>query len=419
MSQNSIVIVSVFGRGHSLAAALKKSLNCSVSLIDLSEFMGNWSMEEIEGPFGFFKSEKLSELQLARLNADDSFVENSSGFVVWFKNQVLELKSALTTVQAEKLFMDLHGLSLLDGKGISGEFSKSWGQRFFSTISRTSYYPSAANLPGVSLYPGWTQPFFVRQVTRQGLDKNLRWLEEQGVQVLRKTNIIDVATSGSNEIHGLELSGAISGLYQIEQLVWCLSSEETEFYSTRLLEKIFAQDKLESQWCWLKYRIAMENCRERSILPLHWVLVDDVEAPWTHENAVYVQRTAADEFFDCWMRLPTVQRFNKEYISSRGKDLESLFHKHLSASQARIHSYPQEYYYTYSHLGAPRYPVYRGSAEFKQWKNVSFSSPETWDFYGWDQILLFENKVISSLENWWKLKLQKEAKQRRHQGEHP
>lgn len=154
----------------------------------------------------------------------------------------------------------------------------------------------------------------------------------------------------------------------------------------------------------------MGECPEREALPSHWGYLKDPDAPWSHENLLLIQGTSSPEFFDVWQRLPTVQRFNREYLVARGEDLLEALGKFILPEKISIHTYPQEYSYTYLDLGAPRFPVFGGSPKQTSMSNVYFSSPEVWNFYGWDQILLSHQSIEAELMKWWQLKLAKLAK---------
>ena len=64
-NNSSVVLVSAFGRGHWLAANLVAE-GIPVDLIDVTERMGVWPVEDTEGPFGFFKNEKVQEVLCLR-----------------------------------------------------------------------------------------------------------------------------------------------------------------------------------------------------------------------------------------------------------------------------------------------------------------------------------------------------------------
>jgi len=223
-------------------------------------------------------------------------------------------------------------------------------------------------------------------------------------------------------VTGFEISGIKQGLFPLEQLVWTLTSEETYFLNERVGKYFYPESSLESEWCWVRYRVGLKDCFERQSLPIHSVIVGDLYSPWSHENLMVLQRTPLQDQFDAWIRIPTVQRFNKEYLSSRSERMKKHLSQRMSLADPQILIFPQEYYYTYAQLGAPRHPIYaekdklkRGKARFK---NMHLSSPEDWPHYAWSAVFERSEHIRSHLVKWWQDKLLKELKEKRKE-QHP
>lgn len=405
MNQYTVNIISLFGRGHILAASLQQA-GISTSLVDLSSSMGVWSPEESEGPFGFFKTDRLSGQQLACLNADDPVVENATGLTVWFGSRLLEMKSQVTPTLCQQFGFNLEEI-------VAGQPVRRLEEKFLELHQSTQFPDLAmlANSQPLRTQPVY-QPFYIRQVTRSGLAKSLNWVEQQGVKVYTEVKALDLSMATRKKVSGIELSGKTAGLLKSDLWVWCLTSEESRFLNERFSEKLFSGDIQESVWCWMKYRISLSDCRERRALPYQWICVQDIEAPWTHENVIVVQRTASDDLFDCWVRLPTQQRFNKDYLLARAQDLKRALSKKIPDQFIKLHSFPQEYNYTYSDLGPARFPLFEEKPNVPKLENVIFSSPEVWNHYGWENIFKFQEKIHSQIAVWWKKKVEKEEKQK-------
>lgn len=403
MKQSSVSVVSIFGRGHSLAARLQQA-GIPTVLVDLSSSMGVWSPEEAEGPFGFFKSDRLSGQQLARLNADDPVIENEPGLTVWFGKRLLELKSQVTPTLCQQFGLNLEEMVL-------GQPLKNLEEKFLEQF-QSARLPSLAKLSKSNLVRSQLvqNPLLIRQVTRTGLQKSLNWVEQQGVEVISDVKALDLSMLGKKKISGIELSGKTAGIFKSEMWIWCLTSEETRFVNERISDKLFEQEIQESTWSWMKFRFSISECRERKVLPYHWIYVQDIEAPWTHENMMIIQKTASEDLFDCWVRLPTLQRFNKDYLLSRGQDLKMALATKIPAEFLKLHSFPQEYNYTYSDLGAPRFPLFETEPRLPSLDNVEFNSPESWSHYGWESILLSQAKVQEKMISWWKKKVEREER---------
>jgi hypothetical protein len=86
----------------------------------------------------------------------------------------------------------------------------------------------------------------------------------------------------------------------------------------------------------------------------------------------------------------------------------------MSLSDPNVLNFPQEYYYTYAQLGAPRFPVFATSQESvrgrESYSNIHLDGPEIWSQYLWENY--FENHELlrSRISAWWKEKLLREQK---------
>jgi hypothetical protein len=421
-SEGQVIVVSAFGRGHWAAAELVQR-GLKTVLVDVSSQLGVWPSEDVEGPFGFFKNERLSPLQLERLNSEDAFYELTNGFTFWLDKGPFELKGPLTRFNLES--SNLHPLvqeQLLTGANKQGRslyrnlrflnFDKTWLLHAAHQLAGTTYVANAKGAQeGVAL-PLFSS-FLMRNATRPGFDKSLEWLRAKGVEVLQPPALVDLAFGSRKKIEGLELAGQRQGILRLDHLVWTLSSEETHFMNPKLGQYLFPQGPLESEWSWVRYRLQFEECFEREHIPSHVLLVQDLESPWTHENFLILQRTVVADQFDAWVRLPSVQRFNREYLTKRGDKITGILSARMPLLKPQILSYPQENYYTYSQLGAPRYPVYslhkkkkRGLSRFH---NLHLDGPEVWDHYSWNCYFNSQEQFVGRIEQWWKNKLLKEA----------
>lgn len=422
-----VILISAFGRGHWLAAALAQE-GIKTTLVDVSSKLGVWPSEDIEGPFGFFRNEKISESQLERLYSDAPFDEVPNGFTLWLKEGPLECKGPLTKFTIDKSSLSPHikdflwsGLSDKSGRALyknldSMDFEKSWLLHLAHQWAGTTYKANAQGAAvgqGVPLFSS----FFVRQATRSGLEKSLEWLASKGVEVIRPHQIVDASFRGKKTITGLELSGEKQGIFRLEQIVWMLTSEETYFLNERLGKYFYPEGALEPEWCWVRYRVGLQQCFERDHLPSHTLVIDDLYSPWTHENMMLVQRTTLPDQFDVWMRIPTVQRFNKEYLTGRSERMKTHITARMSLSNPQILNFPQEYYYTYAQLGAARFPVFKESQSSRRgkvlFKNLYLDGPEEWPLYSWGTYFERHELILAKISNWWKEKLLKEQKEKR------
>lgn len=418
-----VILVSAFGRGHWLAAALAQE-GIKTILIDVSNKLGVWPAEDIEGPFGLFRTEKISEGQVERLYCEDSFEEAVDGFSLWLKSGPFELKGPLTKYRLEKSTLSPQVQDQLlqnpahKNKSIykNTSFKESWLLHLAHQWASSTYVPNAHALLEGRASP-LVSPFMVRHATRGGYEKSFQWLKSKGVEVIRPQDVLDISFQGRNKISGIELSGSEQGLFKLDKMIWLLSSEETYYLNEKVGEYFFPQGALEPEWSWIRYRVGLNDCTERKALPLHMVVLEDVDSPWTHENMMIIQRTALADQFDVWMRIPTVQRFNKEYLADRSQAMIGLLLQRMPLSQPQVLSFPQEYYYTYAQLGPSRYPVFaaevssrRGQSEYV---NLYLDGPELWTQYSWDIYFEAHQNIKLDVLVWWQEKVLREQKEKR------
>lgn len=419
-----VFIVSIRGRGHGLAAELRRR-GLEVILLDLTSQIGVWPAEDQEGPFGFFKAENISPTFVERLHEEDPYQALERGFTFWTPKGVLEMKGPMTRYLLgqwgwkedwiDSLANEKPSLQFFDVKKGLGSL---WPLVMAHTLACT-YEVKAMEAPITSRKLPLSAEFSIRFSTRQGLEKSLQWLVQLGVQVLSKTQILDLSQIGTTRWDGFELKGEVSGICKAPRFVWCLSSQETRFYSEKVFDKIYKSRILEPQWCWVRYRGRLPEISEVQILPLHFVMIRDPDSPWTHDNLMIVQRTSSRDQFDFWMKIPALQRFNKEYLTQGWEKIRNNWTDRLSHLNPTLVSYPQEYYYPYEELGPSSFPIFgREHGEKKHAmgpaKNSFFHHPEQWQDYSWGgqyEVQLSLGEKI--LQSWKEEQLRKEERRDR------
>lgn len=423
--RTSVLIISAYGRGNWLAAELHRE-NIPVVVIDVTSKLGSWPPEDIEGPFGFFSSENITSSQSERVFSGDSYESVDDGFTVWLSDGPIEFKSPVTEYRLKVLGQNVEVCDLLRGskavdknkyaiaKWASDNFFHSWVLQLAHQFAATTFVSNAkASLQGKALH--LMNPFFVRKATRAGQQKAMDWLLDKKVELLQKTEILDISFHNKKYISGLELQGERAGVLHFQQLVWTLSSEESYFVNPKVAKHFFPKGILEPEWCWVRYRMKFSSCQEIESLPLHLIVIDEVGAPWSHQNLIVLQRTALENHFDAWIRIPNVQRFNKEYLRIRGEKIVAIMGQRLPISLPEIQSFPQEFYYAYSQIGPAIFPVYqekfsRGKSQFN---NLFQDGPEVWMNYLWGHQFECQQVTRDSLVKWWELiQMRKERESR-------
>nr|HRO68625.1 hypothetical protein [Pseudobdellovibrionaceae bacterium] len=420
MNQYDVLITSVFGRGHWLAAELQAQ-KMKVLLLDLTSQMGVWPPEDGEGPFGVFRVERFADSFLESLAYGDPVESVENGFCVWLPSGPLEFKGPLSRFHWERLKLPMEWLEALSKGGpiasasAERDFSKTWPVALASQLSSTHYSPAALALKDGRPLP-LAATFGIRFATRQGLLKNLEWLRERGVDASDGTQILDLSFGGRKKVSGAEMKGEKSGLVRFQEMIWTLTGGETRFLSERIASHLFPGGIINPSWCWVRYRLTVQTHPTLERLPLHVVLVKDLESPWTHTNLVILQKTASERSLDAWIRIPAVQRFNRGYVEEHGRRIVEFMKERLADTHPEIQSLPQESSYTSQELGEARFPVWtEGLSPAKtrlSSSNVHFESPENRESHGLDEAFDHQKELRDRLVRAWHLKQEKLMKEK-------
>tara|TARA_B100000749_G_scaffold280899_1_gene281113 strand:- start:211472 stop:212734 length:1263 start_codon:yes stop_codon:yes gene_type:complete len=393
-----VVIVSIFGRGHWLAAELAEA-GQQVALVDVSHRMGRWAPEDWEGPFGFFHSDRLSASQIERLSEDDYHDNVEQGFTLWLRRGPIDTKGPLSAFWFQKLgfseevskYVTSYNLlsseerKSLQGKIADSDFEKTWFAHLCHQLASSTYVENAQSITeGRPL--NVMSPLNIRRTTRRGFEKSLQWCESKGVTVFRDADLIDGQVE-NGQLSRIEIRGDWSGNLSSEQFIWQLTSDESYHASNKLSQILFPQGRVKPVWSWVRYRIQLDETPTLSSLPNQFVLVKDLFLPWTHSNLMVVQKTVRQENFDVWVKIPSQMRYQRTYLENVNQEILDEFKLRIPKSKPVNVDMPQDYLYEESELGPSRFPVYL-SNELKQlkrgsFKNVSFDGPENWVNLDW------------------------------------
>lgn len=415
-SSLDVVIASAFGRGNWLAAELADK-GMSVALVDVSESLGRWAPEDWEGPFGFLQSEKISAGQLTRLTHEDYHDAIDDGFVIWTSEGPMDLKGLLAGYwlsQSPALEICRSHLSQWDSfksqsqrqswvdEVFHKEFKESWLVHLAHQLASNVFMENAESVLYGDPLPLFSS-FFVRRVSRRGYQKGLDWVRDKGVKVFSGSKVKDLLGEGKTW-RGIEIQGEWSGALLAQNLVWMLSSHETEKLSEKLLQFLYPKGAAKASWVWVRYRLRMDLGEYRSTVPLKFVLIDDPALCWTHSNFALIQRTVKEEDFDCWIRIPSHSRFHRAYLDEQSLQLMDLLKKKLPFASPQILDMPQDYLYEYDDLGPPLYPVFtlENLKNFKtaSFRNIFFGGPEFGTRLDWTGRFQWQQKILQALADW-------------------
>lgn len=420
-----VAIISIFGRGHWLAVELARA-HVPVTLLDVSRQMGDWKPEDAEGPFGYFESEGS---YIERLTADEQSLEVEKGMTLWLQDGPLECRGPTGAYRLAQLGLDPLATRYIQENLNSNQlrnlnFKQSWLAHFSHALTS-----SVSTLAPESIKEGLKRnlflPFFVRQVTDQGLEKSLKWCESQGVKVLRDVELKDLSFEEGKKLGSFEVRTDRPGLFKAEQFVVCLTAEECGMLGSKIQSAIFGQQVHEPEWAWVRFRIQFQSegpvsHLTRDQIPQHCIVIDDLMLPWTHENFLVLQKVSKlKDHFDAWMKIPNAQRFHSQYLQERAKQIKQMLEARVPENQVLLVDLPIEAGSTFQQIGPARHPIFsralRVLRKKLQVKNVILDSPENWNSLSWEGQFEHQRKIFEVLKAWWdrkeEIRLKREAKE--------
>ncbi len=413
MSQKyDVALISIYGRANWLAAELAEK-GKSVVLIDVSQLFGHWAPEDWEGPFGFFHADTLKASQKERLSEDDYHEAVDEGFVLWLSSGPIELKGSLSAHWLSDF--ENQGVNVQHVSGVNNktelqvsesaqqlqkeEFQHSWFAHLSHQMASNVFLDNNESVRRgrpLNLF----SPYYIRRVSRRGLEQSLNWCKTKGVTVISGAKVVDMQVD-KKSVSALEVESAHSEVIDADNFIWMLSSDESQRFSKKITETLYPNGAVESQWAWVRYRLKLSKTLATESLPLKFVIIDDLELTWAYENMCLVQKTVQEDSLDVWVRIPTQHRFQKSYLENLSSFICKLIHKKVPESYPEVVDMPQDYHYNYEALGPPRFPVY-DREELKTFKpsifnNVYYDGPEFWVNMDWVGQFQRQERILKSL----------------------
>ncbi len=417
--KTDVIIVSAYGRGNGLAAELQQK-GVQVNYVDVTPSLGRWSPEDWEGPFGVLSSPRLTESHRRRLDSESPMQLISRGLSVWHPEGPIELRGLLANYQLSRLGGVSDALNEITENGSlnsslknqwkSKSFKENWFLQFCYNYSNNCFTDNTLSLEN-SYCPPVLGEFYVRKMDRRAYEQGLNYLKELGVKTFEQSKVTDLSFN-SRFVQNLEVEGAWSGVLNADQIVWCLTSLETEYMSEFVYSKLY-EESLQPQWSWMRCRVKMSKDHLVSF-PEHFIFIDDLDLTWTHENLLVFNQVDSENKYDVWIRLPYVERFHRSYIKEKVDSGLDKISKRTPSLSFEIIEMPQECTYDERDLGPTCMPVY--DKEFftqfktKTWLNLIYDSPEQWPTLEWTGRFERQNKLEEELLEWKKSKEERKRK---------
>lgn len=400
MNNFDVILVSVFGQLDSLSVELARS-GLNPLLIDVTERLGAWPLEDREGPFGTFYLEKPMGAWGETLSLGDLEVNCPEGFTIWTSQGPLHLRGPLAPHQLQKRGWKKPEENLPP----HADFQTHVLPWMAQTLQSTRFFQWNESSPQKSRVP-LSAPMSIRFPTRSGLEKKHEWIQAQGVTYWKDAEILDCVVQGLEAVVGLEVKGPINGVIKAQSLVWGLTSLETDHMSFRVREKIFGMDVRKPEWSWIRYRFQIGPDEETRNWPLHMTVMDSVGIPWTHSDFFIVHRTVLEDQFDVWIRIPDSKRFHQTYLQTMRDEIVAKMKKRLSSLELQLIHEPQEASYTSKELGPRSFSQYPQNMKLRDIRSrtLFFDGPEVWEQYSFDNMMDNQKKILDQIHLDWKKK---------------
>ncbi len=397
--QKQLLIVALYGRGHWLASECQK-MGYDVALLDLTHLINDWSVEDQEGPFGVFASKQHTSSQMARLTDEGPLILSDRGYVIWLKSGPLELKGPLGDFQlqnaciSDKVIEYLRFAESLSASERSGflshikklSFEENWLAHLAHQISASTLMENTRGLTFGKVIP-LMNSFYHRSFHKTSLHKTVfhkkAYQEDSSLflSAVKKRLHLDVNQSF------LEVQYQKNKRIKAQQVIWMLSSCETEFYFKESASVLFPKGVITPECYWTRYRMRFEKALALESLPGHFVMIEDIYLPWMHDNLSFVQRQALD-IIDVWIRLPYTQRGEKDYVQHYGQCVQKQLEEKIPGCVLSIQDWPKDVQTNPEVLGPSVFGVYnlkeRHNLERSSLKNMIFEGPEIWTSLSWN-----------------------------------
>lgn len=412
-----VVIVSAWLRGVPLAQALRRD-GLSVALIDLTHQLGTWETSDWEGPFGHFSSESpesMASLDEQFLKTYMSLAEVPAGLCLWPPKGPVQLRVDYQQELFVRKGWDTTPLTWEESDGAAlknvrlnvkqfgtPSFSQNWLGHFGFWFGATVFEDHPESWKRRGPLP-LSSPFSYAAPTMKSLGQALFECTRMGIRVYSPAKLVDISTHGSS-MDGVEISSERSGVVSGHRFVWSLTSEETYYCAERVGEALFPRGKIESQWCWVRYRAKWSGTDRTEALSKHLVWIGDLGLPWTHSN-FFITQAVSENVVDVFVLIPSLQRIEKSYVTDLGRQIAELMQGRVPDLKVEWETWPTEIRQPLTEVGPPRHPVFAkealGRMKTQNLGNISFSSPEQWERLAWAQQMEHGRSVQRNILAWW------------------
>ncbi len=414
MLKTDVVIVTARGRHEWMCEELTR-MGLNAVVLDVGDALGAWAPEDWEGPFGVFKSERISETQMAVLERNAELKNVNEGFVLWPKTGPLELKGPLSSYQFKKSGMDPVAKDYIGAsentyyqmeleKERSHLLNQDYKKIWLAHLAHTFASPIDKNFPesvksghGLPLFA----PYVLRKPDKHSHVESKKQLEALGHFYHPVKSIKSFLSAGKKleaiecETRDTESASLKTRKFEANYFIWLLSRQETEFLAQQWSKELFSEPTAEPLWTWTRYRFNFKACRLLDTAPEAFFIIHDMYLSWTHENFMGMVR-ASKNAWDVWVKIAFHRRQDKSYLQSLSLLIESRLKDRISDLQISHVEYPQNF--VHDGLAPSPFVVYdeKSFTNLKQTRhsNFLFGGVESQGQMDWTGFFERQNQIL-------------------------
>ncbi len=406
-SAADVVIVSAFGRGNWIAMELA-GRGWKTTLVDVSETLGTYAPEDIEGPFGFLEASDLTPSQKSRLEDEGELVFVPAGMTIWLKEGPIECRGDLNRLQLEKRGVSVavdHYLRRLGPSDRDSErerralAKKSFRETWFAHFAHQIASPVVReNHEAIGLGAHWPifAPFSIRQVTAAGLQKGLKNCQSQGVNVKAKAKVREI-TFNAGSVESIDIQSEGAGVLRTRSLVWMLSSLEARNCPPSVTTELFPRGAIEAEWYWARLQFQLEGDLLEDQLPVHAIVVEDPYLPWSHTNAFVFRKRREPKAIDVWLKLPAHFQSQAGRLAALTKEVQAILERRLPGCKATLQTSTDPSMVS----RVLRNPIFNEETlehlYLRRASNLFYCGPEQWEFSDWLGQYRPQNQLLDRL----------------------
>ena len=400
-----VAIVSAFGRGNWLALELARQ-GFRVTLIDVTESLGEIAPEDAEGPFGLFEASDVPESLKTRLASEGELLEVAGGFALWLSDGPVELRSAFVPARLKALGLSDASVQYVSNSRAPDKeaeralreiarapFKSTWLAHFAHQLFSLRHEESHRALELGHVAPIGAR-FSIRQATREGWSKGLDALRAAGVTVRQNASVRDLRLNG-RDVDAIEVDDDHSGIERARAFVWLVSTNESKRLEKKLFETLFPGGAVEPEWYWQRHRLKLGGERPAEELPRFVAVVDDVFLPWTNGNVLILRKRKEPRSFDVWQKVPVAVLGDAPRLAQLAADAQARLARRMPQFEPVIEAA----------LPAPGLPTLHGiyadealgDLDILRSGNFFFCGPEHYEMLDWLGAYRAQNVVLAKL----------------------